>query len=166
MIRIDTVESERGIAEVARLAREIWLEHYVPIIGRAQVDYMLDKFQSPDAITRQRAAGYQYYLAVEEEEPVGYFAVVPDKGGDMLLLSKIYLKRSSRSRGIGRMMLEAAEEQARRQGFRKLWLTVNKDNKDSIAWYTRMGFVQAGPIVQDIGGGFLMDDYRMEKTLG
>ena len=37
---------------------------------------------------------------------------------------------------------------------------------NSIAWYTRMGFRNAGPIVQDIGAGYVMDDYRMEKVVG
>lgn len=165
LIRINTVQSKHAIAEVARLAREIWLEHYVPIIGHAQVDYMLDMFQSPDAIARQQDAGYQYYLAVEDEQPVGYFSLAPDKSGDMLMLSKLYLKRSARDKGIGRTMLDAAENLARRQGFRKLWLTVNKHNQSAIAWYIRMGFSHAGPTVQDIGGGFIMDDYRMEKPI-
>ena len=46
-----------------------------------------------------------------------------------------------------------------------LWLTVNKDNAGAIAWYTRMGFKNAGAIVQDIGAGYVMDDYRMEKSI-
>jgi len=47
-----------------------------------------------------------------------------------------------------------------------MWLTVNKNNSHSIAWYSRMGFTNAGPILQDIGGGFVMDDFRMEKSIG
>jgi len=46
---------------------------------------------------------------------------------------------------------------------RELWLTVNKDNADSIAFYRRVGFRIAGSSVMDIGGGFVMDDYRMVK---
>lgn len=46
-----------------------------------------------------------------------------------------------------------------------LWLTVNKDNAGAIAWYTRKGFKNAGAIVQDIGAGYVMDDYRMEKSI-
>jgi len=28
-----------------------------------------------------------------------------------------------------------------------------------------MDFTNIGPIVQDIGGGFVMDDFRMEKDI-
>ena len=40
------VLTEHQIEIVESLAREIWTEHYVAIIGIEQVDYMLDRFQS------------------------------------------------------------------------------------------------------------------------
>ncbi|NCA83730.1 MAG: GNAT family N-acetyltransferase, partial [Opitutae bacterium] len=58
---LERVESAEPIAAVAALAREIWTQHYVPIIGAAQVEYMLEKFQSAEAIARQLAGeGYEY----------------------------------------------------------------------------------------------------------
>jgi hypothetical protein len=38
------------IVEVAPMAHEVWNEHYVPLIGQAQVDYMVAKFQSAEAM--------------------------------------------------------------------------------------------------------------------
>jgi len=38
MISIDTVRSNAQLADLADLAREIWEEHYVPIIGREQTE--------------------------------------------------------------------------------------------------------------------------------
>ncbi len=46
-----------------------------------------------------------------------------------------------------------------------LWLTVNKNNAHAIAWYSRKGFQNAGPTIQEIGGGFVVDDYRMQKNI-
>lgn len=165
MISIDKVHTETQIAHVARLAQTIWLEHYMPLIGRAQVDYMLVKFQNQNAIAQQIADRYDYYLALQNAEPVGYFAVVLDCSSNSLMLSKLYVERSVRSQGVGRVMLAAAEELARQQSLRIIWLTVNKGNQTSITWYTHMGFKNARPIVQDIGGGLIMDDYRMEKSI-
>jgi hypothetical protein len=28
-----------------------------------------------------------------------------------------------------------------------------------------MGFLNAGSVVQDVGGGFVMDDFRLAKTI-
>jgi len=154
------------VAAVARLAREIWTEHYTGIIGSAQVEYMLDKFQNEAAIAEQIAQGQEYYLVLRDEEPVGYLAVQAEPEKKTMFLSKIYVRKELRGRGYGKAALEFAEELCRNAGGRRLWLTVNKHNSRSIAWYERMGFGKAGAIVKDIGGGFVMDDYRMEKEIG
>ena len=165
-VKIVEVQSKEQVAEVARLADITWREHYTPIIGQAQVDYMLEKFQSEEAIADQIAEGYQYYLLTEEGAGKGYLAVVQDKDENSLFLSKIYVLKSARGCGYGRKLLAYAENLCREQGLKTIWLTVNKNNTASIAWYLEMGFSKTGPIVQDIGNGFVMDDYRMEKCIG
>ena len=54
MLRADEAES---IAEMSRMATEILREHYDPIVGKLQNDYMLDKFQSVKAIGEQLGNG-------------------------------------------------------------------------------------------------------------
>ena len=44
-------------------------------------------------------------------------------------------------------------------------LTVNKHNSNSIEAYKKMGFEIIRPMVTDIGSGYVMDDYYMEKKL-
>lgn len=45
-------------------------------------------------------------------------------------------------------------------------LTVNKNNVKAIRAYEKTGFKNIGSLVQDIGNGFVMDDYKMEQTVG
>lgn len=165
MVVIHKVETPTQIAEVARLAREIWREHYTPIIGLAQVEYMLGLFQSEAAIAQQLAEGFVYFLAEEQQRHVGYAAIRRDPKARSLFLSKIYVRRSARGHGAGREMLREVVRVAREDRAEKIWLTVNRNNTKSIAWYTRMGFVKTGSVVQEIGGGFVMDDFQMEKRL-
>lgn len=158
----ERVESRVQIAAVAALARETWTQHYVPIIGAAQVEYMLAKFQSAEAIARQIAAeGYEYYLV----PGAGYLALVPDLAGKRVLLSKIYVKAELRGAGLGRALVEFAEKRCRELGCGGLWLTVNRNNAGSIAFYERMGFRKTNAQVTAIGNGFAMDDWRMEKVI-
>ncbi|MDQ2070787.1 GNAT family N-acetyltransferase [Natronospira bacteriovora] len=159
------VNTPEQIADTARLARRIWREHYEPIIGQEQVAYMLERFQSEAAIAEQIAQGQEYYLAVSESGSSGYLAVIPEASERSLKISKIYVRRSERGSGVGRQLLALAEQRARELGLERLWLTVNVNNTGSIAWYEATGFVNTGPVVQDIGGGFIMDDYRFEKAL-
>jgi ribosomal protein S18 acetylase RimI-like enzyme len=158
------VESAGDCAEVAGLADRIWREHYTPIIGKAQVDYMLKKFQSASAIEDQiNNQNYQYFILKKDSRTAGYLAVRID--GDTLFLSKIYVDSLLRGKGYGREMMNFLEDFCRNAGLREIWLTVNKNNTKSIETYKRMGFVNTGTVCTDIGGGFVMDDYKMVKSL-
>jgi len=92
-------------------------------------------------------------------------ALAADEDSGTLQISKLYLKISCRGCGIGREVLAFIEDQCGARGVRELWLTVNKDNGDSIAFYKRVGFVIAEAMITDIGNGFVMDDYRLVKSL-
>ncbi|MET0533691.1 MAG: GNAT family N-acetyltransferase [Steroidobacter sp.] len=163
------VRTAEQLATVAELAHEIWYEYYVPLIGRAQVDYMVAKFQNVAAMQSQIDHGYEYFLVRREDTPgkgaqdVGYCAVQEQADG-ALFLSKFYLQKSARGSGTGRGCMEFIEGLARRRGLSLLWLTVNKGNP-AVQAYQRLGFRIAADLVMDIGGGFVMDDYRMEKPL-
>lgn len=153
------VTMPQQIERVAELAATIWTEFYTPIIGTDQVAYMLKHFQSPEAITKQiEEQHYHYYLFGD----IGYFATIPL--GNVLFLSKIYLLHNERGKGYGTRMMEAVKEAAAENGYRSIELTVNKNNP-SLNIYEALGFVNLGSTVQDIGGGFVMDDYLMCLTL-
>jgi ribosomal protein S18 acetylase RimI-like enzyme len=148
---------------IETLAREIWTEHYIPIIGEQQVDYMLARYQSKQAINEQITSGVLYFLIEEGRSFIGYIAV--QSRGDELFLSKIYVRSSHRARGYGRQAVQFVETLARERGLRKIVLTVNKNNTGAIRAYEKFGFKNVGSLVQDIGSGFVMDDYAMEKIV-
>ena len=158
------VHSQTDIAAVASLAREVWYEFYVPLIGRAQVDYMVSKFQSAAAVAAQIRDGYEYFLVQRDAGNIGYCALLENPAERAVFVSKFYLHHDARGSGTGRACMEFIEQLARRRGLVLLWLTVNKGNP-SVNAYKRLGFQIAADLVTDIGGGFVMDDYRMEKPL-
>ena len=164
MMVIEPVTNEFLISEVIDLAEAIWPEVYIPLIGRPQVDYMLRKFQSRPAVREQIREGYLYFLLRSNDKPAGYFAVLPWKDGE-LLLSKIYLKPEARRRKFGKTIMDFSEKIARDRGLRRITLTVNKNNTNAIRAYRKMGFEILEPLIREIGEGFVMDDYRMEKDL-
>lgn len=47
------VHTDKQIQEISNLASVIWHEHFTPIIGIQQVEYMLEKFQSFHALKEQ-----------------------------------------------------------------------------------------------------------------
>jgi RimJ/RimL family protein N-acetyltransferase len=162
-----SVKLEAEAAVIAVLADEIWREHYTPIIGEAQVDYMLKKFQSAEQICEDiKQNAYIYFIAehIKSGEIIGYCAAQPKE--DYLLLSKLYIRRDYRGRGFARSFLDEVTALCRWEyGFDKIRLTVNKNNSGAIAAYQKMGFETIDSIKADIGGGFFMDDFVMELTI-
>jgi GNAT superfamily N-acetyltransferase len=158
------VHNEEQIAAVVELAAGIWPEHYASIIGQTQVDYMLARFQSSAAITEQLQSGYEYFLLKLEQQTIGYAAIRAEPDSSSLFISKLYLLRAMRGRGLGRVAMNQLMQLAVMRHLRKLWLTVNKHNPARHA-YLRMGLVTTAEIVTDIGNGYVMDDYKMEWTL-
>ena len=96
-VTFSPVKSPEEVARVAELADIIWREHYIPIIGRAQVDYMLEHFQSSKAIGNQLTEGIFYFLIQREDLDLGYLAF--EKRAASLFLSKIYLLESKKRHG-------------------------------------------------------------------
>lgn len=159
-ILIKPVDTEAEISTVASLAKTIWNEYYVPIIGQAQVDYMLEKFQSEEAIARQmREEKHEYYLVHTKLVPVLYGAII-EKPGE-LFLSKLYVLASHRGKGFGSILINFLLSRCRAKNLDYITLTVNKNNAYSIKAYEKMGFEIYGEVVTDIGSGFVMDDYMM-----
>ncbi len=164
-IKIVKVSDENLVSAIEALAHSIWREYFVPIIGSPQVEYMLKKFQSRGVISNQiEKQDYLYYLLADRDSNwVGYFAVIPQQ--KELFLSKLYITAENRGKGYGGCALKFIETLARDNGLPKITLTVNKNNTGSINAYKKLGFVITDSLVTDIGGGFVMDDYKMEKTI-
>jgi len=162
-VEFQLVETSQQIEELCTLAKEIWHEHFTPIIGEKQVVYMVDKFQSPHAITAQLKDGYNYYMIKENGKLIGYTGIHKEK--DALFLSKLYLHKDSRGKGYARQAINFLVELCKENSLKKIWLTVNRHNLNTIGAYMKMGFVTVREQVADIGNGFVMDDYIMEKTI-
>jgi len=160
-LEVNNKKQIEGLAEIAKL---IWSEYFPGIITPEQVDYMVEKYQSADAIAKQISNdGYMYFMVLGNEEILGYLALKAD--GNQLLLSKLYLKKEFRGRGYFNKMLSFAEKIAKEKGLNSLYLAVNKHNDNAIAVYLKKGFAIKKEQTADIGNGFVMDDYIMEKMM-
>ncbi len=158
------VETTEEIKALAEMAEKIWHEFFPGIISEEQINYMVDKFQSAHAMTDQlQNHGYHYRILEADSEPVGYTGWKIEDG--KLFLSKAYLKKEARGKGYFSVLLHFLEEQAKENNVHTIWLTVNKYNQHSIAVYEHKGFKKVRMQEADIGNGFIMDDYIMEKEI-
>ena len=155
--------SAEDFKKISELADIIWREHYITIISEAQIDYMLDAFNSPEAIQSQINQGALFYIINYQDIPVGYVAV--KKETDFLFLSKLYVLSGYRRKKIGKAAMQYVFKLANDFQLNLVKLNVNKYNTNSILAYEKLGFVIRKSMITDIGNGFVMDDYAMEKTI-
>lgn len=148
-------DNKETILKLSNLASMIVKEHYDPILGASQNDYMIEKFQSARSITEQLENGYSYYL-VENQEKVGFIAYYIREND--LYLSKFYLRKDQRGKGISKDMLKFVIKKAKEANRFSIVLNVNKEN-NAIYVYEKLGFVRIGAEKIDIGNNYFMDDF-------
>jgi len=151
------LEDAEGVAD---LARRVWHAHFPGIISTAQIDYMLAQRYKPGLIRQTMARGDHWDLAWAGEELVGYSHGYPMGEGDYKL-DKLYVTPDLQRHGIGAGLFERHIAHARAAGCDRLVLRVNRHNEQAISAYQKYGFSIATPLVEEIGGGFVMDDYVM-----
>ncbi len=161
MIKMIPATSKEDFESISRLARVIWHEHYPSIISIEQIEYMLGKFNSSHAIEAQVAEDVLFYVIAFDDEPVGYTAIKQEV--EFLFIRKLYLLKAYRGKKIAKHTIQFIESKTSAFGLKSIRLYVNKYNTNSMLAYEKMGFVKINAMLTDIGNGFVMDDYEMEK---
>lgn len=156
MIFIKLENNNGAIHEMSVLATGIVREHFDPIIGKAQNDYMIALFQSEESIKEQLEKGYNYFFVNNGDENIGFLAFYPKDNS--LYLSKFYLTKLERGKGYSHEMLEFIKQHAKRLNLDGIELNVNKNNPACLA-YDKLGFEIIHSVKNPIGNGFFMDDY-------
>nr|WP_255424468.1 GNAT family N-acetyltransferase [Apibacter sp. HY039] len=76
----------------------------------------------------------------------------------------MYVLPDTQGKGIGKKLIQEVEKRAIKEKNKLLILNVNRFNK-AVSFYKNMGFSISGSENIDIGKGFLMEDYIMEKEV-
>lgn len=152
------------IPSIQRIAASVWPVAYRDILSPEQLQYMLALFYSESALTGQMEdGGHRFFLAsTEDEMPAGFASFsISEKTAQ---LHKLYVPPQTQGSGTGAALLQRCEEEAARCGAGKIQLNVNRHNR-ARTFYERHGYRIISEEDIDIGHGFFMNDFRMEKNL-
>lgn len=149
---------------LVELAGRVWRAHYPGIISPAQIEYMLAQRYKPGLVRQLLARGDLWLAAREGGVLLGFAHAYPLQAGDFKL-DKLYVETARQRRGIGGGLIVEVARRARAHGFTRLVLRVNRQNRQAIQAYLKHGFRVADVVLEDIGGGYCMDDYVMVRML-
>lgn len=148
------------------IAGKTWPVAYGDILSPAQLDYMIEWLYSLEKLNADVANGHRYYLAKDDKDtPLGFIGIEHGYGGMAVSkLHKIYILPELQGKGVGQLLLAEAERLASAAGSNALSLNVNRHNK-ARHFYEKHGFFVVKSEDIDIGNGYRMEDYVMEKPL-
>lgn len=154
--------STEDIPTIYNLAKTIWHDHYIPIIGAEQVEYMLANMYSSASLTEQMNIKQQpFYLIYLANNPVGFISV---SGAKDMFIHKFYINTSTQRKGLGtEVFLKLIELYPDATTYS---LTVNRQNYKAINFYFKLGFTIERVEDFDIGEGYWMNDFIMKWARG
>ena len=165
MISIKAAELN-NLEIIRQLALEIWPSAYGDILSESQLAYMLDKIYSLSSLNQQFSKlKHQFIIVYENEVPIAFSSFSAHENNQLIFhLNKIYVLPNQQGKNIGKQMLNYVFNKIKKFGGNSIQLNVNRNNK-AIDFYKKQGFQIIGQEDIDIGEGFFMNDYVMEKKI-
>lgn len=156
---------EEDLPIIRALAEQTWPTAYGDIIVQEQITYMLEKMYGKGELLEQMQQGHIFLIASELNDDVGFagFSVINHET-HTFKLHKLYVLPKMQGKGVGKILINEVVDQVKTQGGKFLQLNVNRKNKAK-DFYERAGFKIKETVDLDIGNGFYMNDYVMEKML-
>lgn len=148
---------------IEKLAWEIIPEFYAAYIPSEHCIFFVQKFQTLDAIRQQIANGFEYYLISAGNKIAGYLGLHPS--AEKILLSKLYLLKSCRGKGMGTFVMDFVDKRALQNGTPLIELEVSEHNKETITFYKNKGFSIRELVIHNYENGYSIGDYRMTKLI-
>ncbi len=158
-IRQATIED---IWTIEHLAALTWPNAYADILTPGQVSYMINLMYNPKVLlTQMKDEDHHFLLAEEDGKPVGFAGFSETEPGKWKL-HKLYVLPFQQKTGAGKRLLLEVESKVVAKGAHSICLNVNRNN-NAQHFYKKMGYYIAGEGDFDIGNGFSMNDYIMQK---
>lgn len=157
------------IPVIHKLAHTIWPVAYKDLLPPAQLAYMLELFYDPYQLQKQMEAGHRFIILYdyiyESKIPVGFasFSKLPAIES-AFRLHKLYVLPRFQGKGAGKFLLDHIIAAVKNEGGSSLELNVNRNNEAQY-FYHKMGFTIIREEDNDIGNGYFMNDYVMEKVI-
>ena len=103
--------------------------------------------------------------AEDDGRIAGYTGGRVEPETNRFFISKVYLRAEERGKGFASRVIAFYERLCLERGLDAMYLTVNKRNDLGIRAYLGKGFETIDAVETDIGNGFVMDDFIMEKRV-
>lgn len=125
--------------KIAKIIRDNLKKFHLDIPGTAYFDSELDALSKfYNALPAKR----EYFIVTDEDSVViGGVGIAEFEGIENCAeLQKLYLSDAAKGKGLGKKLMQTAEEFARNAGYSKLYLETHTNLQTAIGLYEKLGF--------------------------
>ena len=157
------VAKAKYIHATADLASELWHEVYKRYYPAKQLDALVERLQSADAIEADIDNDVNYFLVVLGGKTIGYFAWKMENTS--LHLIHLYLTPEYRGKALGRDILASCERLARGEGRSRVWCNVHTKALPVQQFFKARVYRSLGPAENDVVDGIDRSELTFERML-
>jgi GNAT superfamily N-acetyltransferase len=150
---------------VRDLAHKIWPATYSHIISQEQINYMLNWMYSLETLQNNNENNHAFFAVFDAAEPLGFTDLeLNNPEENWMKLQKIYVLPEKQKLGVGLALMDCAFLFAKDNDIKHITLQVNRNNK-AVSFYEKLGFIVSDEQDFEIGNGYFMNDFVMQKDL-
>lgn len=156
---------------IANLSRQTFYETFVSQNTKENMDkFMNETFTKEQLMKEVCTPGNIFFLAYDENEPVGYVRMrensnPPELGNaNAVEIARIYTVTNSIGKGVGKALMQKCIEIAVEKKKDIIWLGVWQQNQRAIDFYMNWGFEKFGTHIFMLGDD-RQTDWLMKKKL-
>lgn len=139
--------------------RPLWLRTYQEILPEAQIEFLVKKYFTPQAVERFLQEGYEYYKWQDEQGRTAGVLVFVEKE-DHTFMDKLYLLPQARGCGLPAQAFAFLAKRGK-----DILLSVNRANARAYHAYLKNGFTVQREVEVVLENGMVNLDYVMKKRV-
>jgi ribosomal protein S18 acetylase RimI-like enzyme len=157
------IKSELHI--VSDLAHKIWPSTYSQIISIEQMTFMLNWMYSIETLEKSYETNHAFFAVFDADQPLGFIDLeLHNPNPHWMKLQKIYVLPEKQKLGIGLALMDYTVLFAQENNVKHITLQVNRNNK-AVVFYQKLGYYVVDEQDFDIGNGYFMNDFVLQKDL-
>lgn len=128
-------------SQIAKIIRDNLKQFHLDIPGTAYYDKDLDSLSTfYNALPEKR----RYFIVTDENGAVVGGVGIAELAGsdDCAEIQKLYLSDAAKGKGLGKKLMQTAEEFAEKAGYRQLYLETHSNLEAAISLYKKFNFYQ------------------------
>jgi ribosomal protein S18 acetylase RimI-like enzyme len=129
------------LASLRRITWQSWISAYASFIPESDLkSYFGIHYKEGAFLSMFDDPFTQVFIAETDDQIAGYARLFFNQDENRLYVPSLYFLPDFQRQGMGRRLLEAAEEYAAEKSLDELWIGVMVKNRQALVFYRKVGF--------------------------